>query len=112
MNDLIFMSEKRKDRLLYKPVLVWILSIGFLQHGSPDHFSEKKKRLDFRDVLRKIAHLLAREQMLLDGWIFVYFGDILQTACLETESKIHSILGCFRLFLQSTLLIRRRLTCD
>ena len=38
------------------------------------------------------------------------FYDFLWTACRETESNKHSILGGFLLFPQATLLIRRRFT--
>ena len=44
---------------------------GNSQHVSPDHFSKKKKWLNFRDILRKILYLLARRQMHLDGLIFI-----------------------------------------
>ena len=83
------------------PILVGFLCIGFSQHNSPDLFSKKKKRLDFRDAVPscKKASVL--------GWLYGF----LWTACHEPESKTHSILDGFRLFLRATLLIRRRYTC-
>ena len=74
LNDLILMSKIRYNRLLYKPVLVWFLCIGFLQHGKYN-----------------VLYLFAREQMHLDGLIF--YNSV---AFCRTESKIHSILGSFR----------------
>ena len=43
---------------MYMPILVWILCIAFSQHRSPDHFSKKKKQLDFRDVYGKYCAVL------------------------------------------------------
>ena len=84
---------------MHKPVLVWILCIRFLQHWSPDYFSKKKKRLDFRDVLRKILYLLAREQMRLDGLIFYNSVAFCRQGVMKPKVKYTAssvVSDCFR----------------